>query len=153
MKLVIGEFGIPYLLDEEDDSSVQVEGEIFEVDAEKRLHLDYLEGVGEVGDWYDRLKIPVIRDDNGEEQVRNPSPCPHTASNMSSISILLTTFHLSLRSSTLLHSHRSSMRTFLSVPGEGWASRGESSTPTPRRSTMQSLSTRLANQQKTRTSN
>ncbi|GMI40643.1 hypothetical protein TrCOL_g10019 [Triparma columacea] len=69
MKLVVGDFGIPYLLDEQDDDSVQVEGEIFEIDTEKRFHLDYLEGVGEVGDWYDRVKIPVIRDDNGEEQL------------------------------------------------------------------------------------
>ena len=35
MKLVVGEFGIPYLLDEQDGDSVQVEGEIFEVDTEK----------------------------------------------------------------------------------------------------------------------
>mmetsp|Transcript_16414 Transcript_16414/g.33797 ORF Transcript_16414/g.33797 Transcript_16414/m.33797 type:complete len:395 (+) Transcript_16414:87-1271(+) len=69
MKLVVGDFGIPYLLDEQDDNSVHVEGEMFEIDAEKRLHLDYLEGVDQVGDWYDRVKIPVIRDDSGEQQM------------------------------------------------------------------------------------
>ena len=63
--LVVAEHGVPFLIEGERDP-MKVKGELFRVDKEKLVHLDYLEGAYVSGDWYDPKTIDVISSVDGK---------------------------------------------------------------------------------------